>query len=161
MELLSEKICNGFFDQVIYGTDICDYSIASIQNNPTYEEAGFIDNFENCTLPEEMEDDLIKAKVTVHRLGEMQLPVDILIRFDDDSTVLEKWDGWDRSISYEYVSDKKIVSAEVDPERKIYIDKNFLNNSLSTQKQQKGIRKYLVQFMTWVQHAMLSASLYT
>ncbi len=150
-----------FFDQVIYETVICDYSIASIQNNPTYEEAGYIDDFENCTLPEELEGDQFKAKATVHRLGEMQLPVEVLIHFDDESSVLEKWDGLDRSISFEYISKKKIVSAEVDPERKIYIDKNFINNSMSTQKQQKGIRKYMAQFMTWVQHAMLGVGLFT
>jgi len=154
------KNLNWFFDQVMYGTELCDYTIASIQNYATFSEAGYIDDFENCTIPQEKENDELRSIVTIHRLGEMMLPVEVLVHFEDGSTILEKWDGKARSTRFEYTGSKAVTCAEVDPERKNYIDKNFINNSLTVETQKKGVHKYLTQFISWLQHAMLSMSMF-
>ena len=149
-----------FFDQVIYGTELCDYKLASIDHSPSYNQAGRL-NGEACVKPDSIvNSQLTISKVTIHRLGGMTLPVDVMVHFEDGETVMEKWDGRARSHSFTYSRSSKVDFAEIDPERKIYIDKNFINNSLTTKVQEKGIRKYLVQFMSWMQNAMLGLSFF-
>ncbi len=149
-----------FFEQVFYGSDICDYSVASIENREVNAKEGFMGDLEDCVWVEADGDDngvgesLFKSEVVLYRLGEVKLPLEVQINFEDGQSVLEKWDGKARSTDFKYVGKNKIVSVEIDPERKIYIDKNFLNNSRSVEVQQMGIRKYWMQVMVWVQRLM-------
>ncbi|MCB0615686.1 MAG: hypothetical protein KDC75_20350, partial [Phaeodactylibacter sp.] len=68
-------------------------------------------------------------------------------------------DGRERSKEFTYEGPVKVIAAEIDPERKIYLDKNFINNSLSLQPQKTGKRKFFVQFLLWMQNAMQSLSM--
>ena len=150
-----------FFQQVLYGTEECDYKVASIANYKVFSKAGFFENTEDCiTRDENNFGGIYRSKVILNRLGEMKLPQDVLVRFENGNEVLETWDGLARSTEFVYTGDSKIVSAEIDPERKIWIDKNFLNNSLTLKPKKTGIRKYLSQFLIWVQNAMQSLSVF-
>ena len=154
---------NWFFDQVLYGSELCDYKIAAITHNEITERTGFFDDLVNCEIAtdenSEVNESEYVAKVILHRLGEVKMPIEVLIQFDDGSTVTESWDGMARSTEFSYKGTKKIECVEIDPDRKIYLDKNFLNNSLTTKPQRKSVRKYFSQFMGWVQNTMLSMSM--
>ena len=151
---------NWYFDQVLYGSELCDYKVASITHLEIEQRIGFFDDLENCETPKDIADQAsdFETKVILHRLGEVKLPVEILIQFEDGSTVMENWNGIARSTEFVYTGKKKIECVEIDPDRKIYIDKNFLNNSLTTKTQRKSVRKYFSQFMGWVQNTMQSLS---
>ena len=90
----------------------------------------------------------------------MKLPVDVLINFDDGTTATESWDGKSRSKEFSYTGSRQISSVEIDPERKIYIDKNFTNNSMTVDIQKTGIRKYCAQLMVWMQNAMQTMAMF-
>lgn len=147
-----------FFDQVLYGTEECDYTVADIENIKMLHPVGVFEEVENCVGEEKNENGSprYQSKVVLHRLGEMMLPVEILIQFEDGKTVTELWDGKARSKEFAYTGSTRIACAEIDPARKIFIDKNFINNSRSTKVQETGIRKHLNQFMVWMQNAMMS-----
>jgi hypothetical protein len=85
--------------------------------------------------------------------------VEIVITWLDGTVDNESWDGIDRVKEFEYVGKSKILSAEIDPERKIFIDHNFMNNSRSVKRSQTGYRHYITEYLTTVQHFLESLSL--
>lgn len=151
-----------FFEQVLYGTDICDYAVASISNEEIERKAyGIFDHKgmkANTKTINEDKDYKYKAKVILNRLGEVKLPIDVLVHFEDDSEVLKHWDGQARAIDFQFPSNHKIDWVEIDPQRKIYMDANFLNNGLRTEKEEKTIWKYITKFFIKMQSALQAIS---
>ena len=149
---------NWFFQQVLYGTEICDYAVTSISNKSKNTPAGFFENVEDCTETEILKNkngaQLYASNVTIQRLGSMRMPLDILVQFEDGTEVIEKWDGKETLKTFSYQKTTKVECAEIDPERKIYLDKNFLNNSLTKKPNHTGIRKYVNEFLFWMQNGM-------
>ena len=152
-----------FFDQVHFGSNECDYKVAYIENAAVEDKVGFLDDFETYSKPksetekdENAENAVFESKVILHRLGELYLPVEVQINFENGESVVELWDGKARSKAFEYTGKNKIISAEIDPNRKIYIDKNFLNNSLVLESEKKGLKKIIVQLLTSLQQVMQS-----
>ncbi len=150
-----------FFDQVLYGTEICDYKVGRIRNELVEKPIGVFDKVGDCIQPDEetTQEDVFASSVVLLRDGDIKLPQEILVKFDDGSNVLEVWDGMSKTKEFNYKGTRKIVSVEIDPERKIWMDKNFLNNSRSVKPQKTGVRKYVIQFMFWIQNAMETLNL--
>ena len=150
-----------YFDQVLEGTEMCDYKLASISNDKVTGPFGYLNSTEDCEKPsDEVENKKIKYKseVVIHRLGEIQVPIEVEIHFEDGSKKMVEWSGRERSHGFTFLGNQKVVAANIDPLRKIYLDSNFINNSYSTKKQTKGIRKYFAQFMIGIQNVMESIS---
>lgn len=151
---------NWFLNQVIYGTEECDYSVQSITNKEVMEPLGFFEDIKNPKLPSSSGNKTIvyEAKTILYRLGELWFPQDIKITFDNGDVVLEKWDGKARSHDFTYIGNRKIVSVEIDPALKIPLDKNLINNSYTVEQKSAGITRYFTSFLTWMQGAMITAS---
>jgi hypothetical protein len=149
---------NWFFDQVLYGTEICDYAVADIESRKIKAPIGYIENTDECvTAPaNEKNTPLFENKVILRRLGGMKLPVEVLVKFENGDQKLEQWDGQSRSHEFIYTRAQKLESVEIDPKRKIWIDCNFVNNSQTIKPQTKGIRKYWLKALTAAQHMMES-----
>ncbi len=124
-----------FFDQVLEDVLVCDYAV---------DYAWSVENEETGTY---------YSSVIVHRLGEMKIPVEVRMSFEDGSQRLEEWDGEAPSFRFSCNENSKLVSAEIDPDRKIYIDKNFINNSYSIKKS-KSIKHYFNRFLMNTQQAL-------
>ncbi len=151
---------NWFFDQGIYGTEACDYSIGGIENTKITAPLGFVDNVEECEgFPREQGEHVYQSRVIVFRLGGFRLPQEVRIVFDDGEEVIETWDGQGRSHEFAYTGTRKVVGAEIDPAGKIPLDKNLINNSYVLENQSPGILRYFTGFISWLQHSMLSASM--
>jgi hypothetical protein len=140
-----------YFDQVLYGTDVCDYSVASIKNDVIEGERGFFDDLSQCESVENVNSNF-KSKVIFYRLGGIQLPVEIKLNFENGQTKHYEWDGLDRSFDIIVETDSKVVSAHLDPDRKIYMDKNFINNSLSVEAQSSALNTIWTNVFIKVQH---------
>ncbi|WP_264791726.1 M1 family metallopeptidase [Aureispira anguillae] len=150
---------NWFLDQVIYGTEECDYSVHKIINKEIIEPLGFFENTDQVQLPSEQKSEkMFEAKVILYRLGEVWLPQDVKITFDNGEIRLEKWDGKARSHDFTYRGKRKILSVEIDPSLKIPLDKNLINNSHTVEQKSSGITRYFTSFVTWMQAAMITAS---
>jgi hypothetical protein len=119
-----------YFNQAVSGTNVLDYEVLGVRSDRA-------DWYVKNPPPEKEGQTLYRDTVLVHRKGDFIFPVDTQIRFDDGETVREKWDGRDRWIRYEYIKKAKIVSAEVDPDHKVPLDKDFFNNS-QTAEPHKG-----------------------
>jgi len=144
-----------FFEQALYGTDLCDYTVASITNAEVQTAAGYIDDFEDC-VSEQNGTNTYKSKVVVHRLEGMKLPVEVQVSFEDGSSQLMTWDGRDRGHTFIFDTNQKVVKAVLDPKGKLPIDKNWLNNSYVLEPDQTGARYYFSKFFLATQRALES-----
>jgi hypothetical protein len=134
---------NWFFDQTTYGTGICDYKVKSIFNKiiPHYEGAVYEGDSIIAKRNESKDDTVYTAIVQLERAGEVMLPVDILIRFDNGDQVLEKWDGKSRVKDFNYTGTKKVEWVKIDPDYKIKMDVNYINNSMTLTPDRKPVRR--------------------
>ena len=146
---------NWFFDQVIYGTETCDYAVGALDVRKMKSPSGYLDTTDDC-IAQTDNAELFESKIILRRLGDMKLPVDVLISFDNGEQVLEYWDGLARSHDFIFEGKSKVAQVEIDPEKKIWIDCNFNNNSRSVQRQTKGVRKYWLKAVVAAQQLMES-----
>jgi hypothetical protein len=144
---------NWFFDQVIYGTETCDYAVGALDIRKVKSPLGYLDTTDDC-ISQTDDAELFESKIILRRLGDMKLPVEVLISFDNGEQVLEHWDGNDRSHDFIFEGESKVTHVEIDPEKKIWIDCNFNNNSRSVQPQSKGVRKYWLKAVVTAQRLM-------
>ncbi len=74
-------------------------------------------------------DKLYHGRVMVRRRGTLMFPVDIDLVADDGSVKRVHWDGRGTTFDIPYEGDRKLAYAVVDPEHRIYLDSNLLDNA--------------------------------
>ena len=136
-----------FFDQVLYGTGVCDYAVTALANNRTIEPAGNLPGGHDAADSA----GALVSTVTVSRLGEVMLPVDVRVSFEDGSEVTEWWDGKDRNVSFTYRRGVQVDRAVVDPGGKIPIDVNAINNSRAARPPSAPARPFTARLVFWLQ----------
>ncbi len=161
-ENLSEEFPNGmdwFFDQVLYSSELCDYNVGWISNNKDEKDYGVFENTTEWGIEEgEGPEEIYTSKVVLFRKGEVIMPQEVLIHFDNGEEILEKWDGTDRSFEFEYKGTRQIEWAILDPQKKIYMDSNLNDNSYAVEIDQSPIWKTISKFFFWVQNTMQTMS---
>jgi hypothetical protein len=133
IEEVSGKNLRWYFDQAVYGSQILDYEVLKAKSTPVewYKEK----------FKEKKGETEYNSEVVVHRKGDFVMPVEIAVIFDNGDKVREQWDGKDRWIRYAYSKKAKLASVEIDPDHKIHIDRNNLNNSNLVKGDGKAARK--------------------
>ncbi len=123
-----------FFNQAIYGTQVLDYAIDSISSDPV-----------QWWLPAPKDPRQIQYLDTVvlRRKDGFILPLTVEITFTDGTRQREQWDGVDRWTKFTYTRNAKILSAEIDPDHTLLLDKNLFNNSYTTYANSIATRKLL------------------
>jgi hypothetical protein len=151
---------NWFFDEVLYGTNICDYKLENITVGRVESPKGIYDSVSAKKYYKLIDGQNDKpnynSNVLISRLGEVVMPVEILVHFDNGQEILETWDGRDRTYNLIYNKPAKVVWAKVDPYNKIPMDVNRINNSYTTEPESTVINKYFAKFLFWVENIMLS-----
>lgn len=134
---------NWFFEQTIFGTGICDYKVINIINRKAEEFQGLSIQPDSSFFVErkKMPDTLNYSVVQLQRDGEIQLPVEVLIRFDNGDEILEKWDGKSRVKDFRYTGKRKVTQVKIDPEYKNQMDINFINNSMAERPDRKPLKR--------------------
>jgi hypothetical protein len=153
---------NWFIEQAFYSNAHIDYAVAYVTTREMKSSRGidFDKNAEEDTTAGDVETDsssnnstptLYESAVSVRRLGDFKMPVEIEIAFANGDTLRENWDGQDLWKKYRYVKPARLVSATVDPENKIRLDINFTNNSKTVKKQNLGVNKLSARMLFWTQ----------
>lgn len=91
------------------------------------------------------------SRVVVVRRGDLTFPVQILLIDDAGARFTRDWDGRGTHLTLHH-SGRPIVTAIVDPNRRVSLDQNLLNNSASTQKR-GGPR--VSSWLTWTAQLLL------
>ena len=153
VEETAGKALNSYFSQAVYGTQVLDYEVSKINSYPTnwYEE-------KKDRRPDKKKDDtLYQSYVSLHRKGEFILPVEVEIKFDNGEKVREHWDGQGRWIRFRYVKKAQAVSAEIDPDHSVQLDRNNFNNSFVVKENPRPANKlsnYWLFACQWIAQAM-------
>jgi hypothetical protein len=138
---------NWFFDQILRGTGVCDYAVTALTNTRTGTPGG---NLPDGHAPSDSAGTRVST-VIVSRLGEVALPVDVCVTFDDGSEVTEWWDGRDRNTSFTFRRGAAIAKAVVDPGGKITLDVNTINNSRAAAPPSAPARPFTARLAFWLQ----------
>lgn len=125
---------NWFFDQALYGDKVVDYELTSIRN--------------------QKQGNRYRSTVQVQRKADGQMPLDVLVHFDNGKELLLFWDGKGRQRAFTLNETAKVVWAKADPKQKLYMDTNFNNNSLTLQPSTAPAAKYATSFLFWLQNWM-------
>ena len=141
---------NWFFDQTIYGTGICDYKVGSIRNDQVEDSGGMIESGDSLNTGVSGSESIYRSVVSIERSGEVKLPVDVLVHFEDGKDKLESWDGKDRFMELKY-SGRKVQWVKVDPEFRIKLDINYINNSMTTDPDRVPVRRLIDKYISFMQ----------
>jgi hypothetical protein len=128
-----------FLEEVLYGTGDLDYQLYSVTNRVM--NAGDGSKHYAC-------------RIVIFREGEISCPVEIESRFTDGSSRFETWNGRGSYHTIEYRNEHPLISAEIDPAGKNWLDSDRLNNSKNAKndRQIEGALRNLLLF--WVQNLL-------
>jgi aminopeptidase N len=146
---------NWFFSQTLFGTGICDYRVSRLINRKPVSTPG--DSLSEDSMVKNMvsvADSIYDSKVQLERTGDVMLPVEVLIHFSDGHEVTEKWDGKSRTKDFSYSGKYKVLWAKIDPEYKITMDVNYINNSMTVEPDRIPERKLTDKLITFIQFLM-------
>jgi hypothetical protein len=147
-----------FFEETFYSSNLCDYKI-EVANREPQALVGFKEGPGGLTYVEpapKAESDLFDAEVTVRRLGEVRLPVEVLVEFEGGTRKREAWDGKDRWVRFRYPGGPKVVRAVVDPDGRLALDVNPSNNAWRDEQgaARRAASKLSMRFLFWLQNLL-------
>ncbi|MFQ5739314.1 MAG: M1 family metallopeptidase [Acidobacteriota bacterium] len=166
IEVVNEVSCRDmspFFEQAVYSANEMDYAVATVTNRKVRAAKGVFEREgKKITVNREeagKEDKKKKSpdyrsEVVLRRLGEMVMPVEIVITFDDGRRVDKAWDGRYRWVKYRFQGASRITSVDIDPERKLLFDVNFRNNSYRLEAHRAAEIKWLSRFLFDLQNLL-------
>jgi aminopeptidase N len=143
IEEVSGKDLRWYFNQSVYGSQVMDYEVLNVNSFPVnwYEEK----KDKKDAKKGAKDDTVYQSYVSLHRKEDFVMPVEVEIVFRDSKNNLEKirehWDGQSRWTRFSYKKKAKVVSAEIDPDHKIQIDRNNFNNSYTDEPNGKPAHK--------------------
>lgn len=141
-----------YWNQAVYGTQIFDYEVKRANSDPVawWDEK----------LKEKKGETEYETQVILHRKGDFVFPVEAVVQFDNGETTYERWDGKDRWVRYVYRKKAQVQSVQIDPDYQLTMDRDFLNNSRSTESQHGATHKiatywmfltqFLAQLLSWL-----------
>jgi len=153
IEEVSGKDLRWYFNQAVYGTQVMDYEVLSVNSFP----ADWYETKDKKRDAKSGKDDTVyQSYVSLHRKEDFAMPVEVEIKFGNGEKVREHWDGQNRWVRFGYLKKAKVVSAELDPDHTVQIDRNNFNNSFVVEPNSKPTMKvsnywlFLTQLMSQV-----------
>ncbi len=157
IEEVSGKDLRWYFNQAVYGSQVMDYEVLKVDSFPVnwYEENK--DHSKKDAKKNGKDETVYQSYVSVHRKEDFAMPIVVEIKFDNGETVRERWDGQSRWTRFSYVKKAKVVSAEIDPDHTVQIDRNNFNNSYVVEANPKPTNKlstYWLFVTQWLSQAV-------
>jgi hypothetical protein len=150
---------NWYFDQTIFGTAVCDYEVSALSSSRLPAPSGIVDSAgvkvtlrPSAVAPESL---LYHSVVRIGRLGDLRVPVDVLIGFADGQEIREHWDGQGTVREFVYDRASAVRWARVDPEGKILLDMNMMNNSRTTDPPAAPLWSVVIKALFWLQNLLM------
>jgi hypothetical protein len=123
--------------------EVIDYEIGEVTSEPARTPAGYFDSPKGRTLTTQKEADdktatdaasshLFDTSVIVRRRGDAIWPVDIAFKFEGKAVEHVAWDGRTRWKRFEFHRPEKLEWVDIDPERRLELDVDWLKNATRT-----------------------------
>ena len=131
-----------YLHQALRTTRQVDFSVVRVTNGIKGSEAGWHRNAEGELTGgeppahlksdiETLKDSALEAVVVVRRAGDFEIPVELRVDFADGSTKLLTWNG-DKDIEVFSWPGRRVVTATLDPQRKLSLEWSRLDNTMHT-----------------------------
>ena len=159
IEEVSGKDLRWYFNQAVYGSQVLDYEVGSVDSFPVswYEDEKKDKDKDKKDKKDAKDDTVYQSYVSLRRVEDFVMPVEVEIKFDNGETIREHWDGASRWKRFSYQKKAKVVSAEIDPDHTVQIDRNNFNNSYVVKADTKPTNKvstYWVFVSQWLAQAL-------
>jgi Peptidase family M1 domain len=144
-----------FFDRTFFSSGIVDYAVAQAETTPSRPPRGLFEK--DGKLVDTPPAALARARgwdsmVTVLRRGDVAMPVEILLRFENGHVYRSRWDGPSRWKRFRVSQGPKLLEAVVDPEEKILLDADRTNNGCLTEPDLRAATRWTARAVFWVQN---------
>jgi len=148
-EEVSGQDLGWFFDQFLRSPDKLDYAIGRFRSLEVREPEGYFDGQFKKSQEKQAENKEKKYRndISIMRKGELIFPQEILIIFENGEEVRKTWDGKSRWKKFSYVRPYRLKSARLDPENKMVLDINTMNNSAVINPNKNTPLKYGLSLM--------------
>jgi Peptidase family M1 domain len=152
-----------FFTAVVERTGLVDQEVSSVESEKAREPRGVFDRegkretvLEADVEKREKDADQKGARpyattVMVRRRGEVALPVEVNLVFEDAPAERHVWDERDRFFRYELRRPERLLVARLDPDRKIPLDVSELDNSRRVDGDSRAAAHWTIRWLFWVQ----------
>ena len=173
VEEVSGEDLTEFWDAVYYGSGTFDYAVEDVRSKHATKIRGLLEPeagaegagegagdgeprfVEKKVEPSELFPAAVDSSVIVRRWGDAILPVDVRFTFEDGHVIDERWDGRDRWKRYDFRHPTEIVRVEVDPERKIALDVDTINNTwMKDAPARAASLKWASRWTLWLQNVL-------
>lgn len=158
---VSGRDLSEFFRQTVLEGNLLDYEVASIRSEPVRDPRGVFDRdgkratVEAEELPgKEGPPAAYETRVLVRRRGEVMLPVNVEFQFEGRPPERVAWDGRERWRRFTFVRPERLLWARVDPDRKLVLDLNRLNDGRRLRGDPRAATKWSARFLFWVQNLL-------
>jgi hypothetical protein len=162
-EIAGERM-DWFFEQTLGSAKVLDYAVEEVSAKQVIEPVGLSGSGKEKqyrALSEDKKNKPYESTVIVRRLGEVQIPVEIRIQFEDGETFKDKWDGRDLWKRYSFTRLVQVRRADVDPERKLVLDIDYTNNSRYRKTDNGAAMRWASKWMYWLQHFLETVAFYS
>jgi hypothetical protein len=142
-----------FFAQFLDDTVQLDYAVARVDVRRERPLAGLGVAGDEEDV-EQRQQKRYRNEIVFERRGEARVPVDLLVVFEDGSEMRESWDGQDRWRRFDVTSTVRTDYAVIDPDGKLPLDADRLNNSRMRSAGTRGIVRLAGRWGLWMQGAL-------
>ena len=160
-----------YFDQVVEGSGVFDAAVTELTSRPERAPRGsFVRDGERVQVTETEaaeEDEAAESggargyrnRVMLKQLGEVKLPVEVELRYEDDRTERRIWDGAERWLRWDEVGPDRLLEVRIDPERRLPLDANRLNDSRRLESDPRAAALWTARFLFAVQQGLAALGL--
>lgn len=160
-----------YFDQVVRGTEIVDYEVGSAGTELVRNRAGVFDGPGSRKTVSAADASKLDAEsrrtgkgayrstVVVRRSGGVRLPVEVAFKFEGKPVERLSWDGRDPLKQFVFERPEKLEWVDVDPDRKIALDVNWLNNGRRLEPDSRPAASWSARWLFFVQNLVTALGL--
>ncbi|MEO8197814.1 MAG: M1 family metallopeptidase [Thermoanaerobaculia bacterium] len=165
-EEVSGQQLDSFFAQTVDSPGVLDPAILDLTSEPAPQARGKvmvdgaeveIDEKRAAELEGEADDSESRNYRSILQLrqrGEMILPVEVELLFEGKEPERRLWDDGQRWAKWEFERPEKLLEVRLDPDGKLALDADRLNNTRRIEPDPAAARKLATGFLFWLQQGM-------
>ncbi len=147
-----------FFDATIVRPGILDYEVAEVSTREVRPARGVFEGGGARTGSDASQGQAAsrsyESTALVRRRGEIALPVDIAFKFAGQAPERVRWDGRERWVRYRFVRPQRLEWVDIDPDRKVILDADWLNNARRVEPDTRVKNAWTTEWLFWVQNLL-------
>jgi len=138
-----------FWQQAYHQNPRMDFKVERVDNFPLVVDARNLDSEQGFA------DSIWHVRVEIRRTGEFRVPVEVDLLYADGVQERHTWDGQAGVWLYELpASTAKVVRVLVDPEHKLMLERNWLDNTWTLDADESRAWNASVRALIWAQQVL-------